>query len=41
MIVNSVYLVIALGAYAAYRLACWVHDRAEHATDHEVRRHDA
>jgi len=27
--VNGVYLLIIVGAYLAYRLGCWVHDRSE------------
>lgn len=29
MIVDGVYLLIIVGAYIAYRLGCWVHDRSE------------
>lgn len=41
MIINGSYLLIIVGAWAAYRLGCWVHDRAERATNHEIGRHDA
>lgn len=27
MVINGTYLLIIVGAWAAYRLACWVHDR--------------
>ena len=29
MIVNGSYLLIIVGAWLAYRLGCWVHDRRE------------
>jgi hypothetical protein len=31
VIVNGVYLLIIVGAYAAYRLGCWVHERAAYS----------
>lgn len=31
MIINGTFLLIIVGAYIAYRLGCWVHDRAERA----------
>lgn len=39
MIINGSFLLIIVGAYLAYRLGCWVHDRAEARTpNHEIRR---
>ncbi len=29
MIVNGAYLLIIAGAYLAYRLGCWAHDRSD------------
>lgn len=29
-------ILIALGAYGAYRLGCWVHDLGERTTKHEI-----
>lgn len=36
--VNGSYLAIAVGAWLAYRLGCWVHDRADRTPNHEIRR---
>lgn len=42
MIINGSFLLIIVGAYVAYRLGCWVHDRAEARTpNHEIGGHDA
>lgn len=29
MIINGSFLLIIVGAYVAYRLGCWVHERGE------------
>ena len=40
MIINGSYLLIIVGAWLAYRLGCWVHDRSASPTEHEVGGHD-
>jgi hypothetical protein len=35
--INGSILLLIVGAYGAYRVACWVHDRAEARTpNHEI-----